>query len=59
MRLARILLLILAFMSPMLLGVSCQTDFRDAVVGGAIDYVSGTTTSLLQQWVFPGVLGTE
>jgi hypothetical protein len=50
----RKLLLILVVLGPLLLGAQCTTDFRDAVLGGAVDYVSGTTTSLLEQLIFPG-----
>ncbi len=37
-------LLLLAFtLVPMCMGTSCQTDMRDAVYAGVLDYVSGTT----------------
>lgn len=56
MKKMRKLLLILGFLSPMLLGAQCTTDFRDALLGGAVDYVSGTTTSLLEQLIYPGAV---
>jgi hypothetical protein len=30
-----------------LLGASCATNIRDAILGGALDFVSGSTSSLL------------
>jgi len=30
-----------------LLGSSCVTNLRDAIVGGALDFVSGSTSSFL------------
>jgi hypothetical protein len=35
-----------------LLGSSCATDIRDAIVSGALDFVSGNTSSLLSS-LFP------
>ena len=37
-------LLALSAMGPTLLGVSCSADMRDAALGGALDFVSGTIT---------------
>lgn len=48
------LLLMLGLLSPMLLGAQCTANVRDAIVGGAVDFISGTTTSLLEQWIYPG-----
>lgn len=33
---------------------SCAVDLRDAVLTGALDYVSGTTTQLLSQLIILG-----
>ncbi len=50
----RLLVILTLLLGPMLLGAQCATDFRDAIIGGAIDYVTGTTTSLLEQIIYPG-----
>lgn len=34
-----------------LTATSCAVDFRDALVVGAMDYISGTTTQLLSQLI--------
>jgi hypothetical protein len=39
--------LIMAVILLPLYAASCSTDFRDAVVGGALDFVSGSVTELL------------
>jgi hypothetical protein len=41
--------LILAVGSLALCGWTCGTDFRDALIGGAFDFVSGTATDVLSQ----------
>ena len=39
--------LVLTAAAPTLCGVNCGLTLRDAVLGGAMDYVSGTTTNAL------------
>ncbi len=34
-------------LSPMLLAAGCTTIVRDALLGGAFDFVAGSTTDLL------------
>ncbi len=41
-------------LSPLLFGAGCTTIVRDALMGGAFDFVAGTTTDLLSQ-LFPVV----
>lgn len=38
--------------SSTLLAGQCMTDIRDALVGGALDYIAGSATSLIDAW-FP------
>lgn len=47
MRIAHKWLVLVMLCSTTLLGSSCATNIRDAIVGGALDFVSGSTTSLL------------
>lgn len=43
----------LAFLaSSTLFTGQCVTDIRDAFIGGALDYLTGSTTSLIDAW-FP------
>jgi len=47
-RTPRLMLVILtAVLMPMCMGSSCGRDMRDAALGGAMDYVSGTSRALL------------
>lgn len=47
-------LMLAGLSAPTLTAMNCATDFRDAVLSGAIDYVTGTTTALLEQFIYPG-----
>ena len=44
-------LMILGVAGGTLMGTSCATDMRDAVVSGAYDFLSGTTTDFLNSIV--------
>lgn len=54
-RLVRIAIVLSAPLA--LLDLQCRTDFRDAVVGGAYDFVTAKTFDALEQ-LFGTILGT-
>lgn len=47
-------LMLAGLAGPTLTAVNCATDFRDAVLSGAMDYVAATTTALLERFIYPG-----
>lgn len=47
----KILALLIATSATLWVG-TCITDIRDAIVGGALDYISGTTTGIFDAF-FP------
>ena len=50
-RVSRLTLVIFAaVLMPLCMGASCSRDVRDAVYGGALGYVSGTTTDSINSF---------
>ena len=44
-------LMLVAVAGSTLWGMNCTTSLRDAAIGGALDYVTGTTAELLSAYV--------
>ena len=47
MRMSHKWLVLVMLCGTTFVGSSCVSNIRDAIVGGALDFVSGSTTSLL------------
>lgn len=47
----RVWLIATALTCPLLMGAQCVTDARDAVIGGAYDFISETTATILGQLI--------
>ncbi len=59
MRKTRNLIMAFCLAGGTLCGTSCTTDMRDAIIGGAYDFLSGTTTDFLSGIVNTWLSGGE
>ncbi len=45
--------MLVAMTGPTLFGMNCTTQMRDAVAGGVLDFISGTTADTLSAAIAP------
>ncbi len=51
MKKLKVWLMVLCLGGGTMMGTSCTTDMRDAIISGAYDFLSGTTTDLLNSMI--------